>query len=522
MAVVASLAAALGAPEAALRLVFGQLAGYPLLIFYRHHLAHRESNLQHLYFFLSGLLLGHWVLGEGVTHNLYTIGANYLILQLCGGSILSVGLSFILNLSYLLAGYWYNGLVYDMSWTLPQCVLCLRLIGLTWDVYDGRRLKEHPESLSEIQTRSALSTNPNILEMLSHCFFIGGYFVGPQFTMRKYQEMVTSSYQANLPHPGPIGFGMKRLSLGAAYMLLHVVGSQFLPELWPTTTHYEDSSLVLRLLLLPLWCKFILAKYLSLWLMAEGVCVISGLSYIPPTKQEDNGDPDWRGCANVKLRTLESATWFHHYIAAFNINTNDWCMNYVYKRLKFFNSRIVSQCVTLVFLALWHGWHSGYYLTFFNEFIVISFERDFSSTWRKSTKVAGWKDHPAYHTIVTIIGWSYVLFFLPHCFLPFPLLAWSRYWPVYRGLYLIEYLFFLGYPLWGRPVKAWLLNANPPKEVNQTKPLPTENDQTKTTINEEDQTKATVREDQMKHSAQRDEGHSLSSNMDEDKIPDKE
>ena len=34
----------------------------------------------------------------------------------------------------------YDG--YDLSWTMPQCVLCLRLIGVAIDVYDGGRPKE--------------------------------------------------------------------------------------------------------------------------------------------------------------------------------------------------------------------------------------------------------------------------------------------------------------------------------------------------------------------------------------------
>ena len=58
----------------------------------------------------------------------------------------------------------------------------------------------------------------------------------------------------------------------------------------------------------------------------------------------------------------------------------------MYKRLKFMNNRYVSQLSALVFLAVWHGWHSGYYLTFFNEFIVINFEKDFSAIWAKSSK----------------------------------------------------------------------------------------------------------------------------------------
>jgi len=138
-------------------------------------------------------------------------------------------------------------------------------------------------------------------------------------------------------------------------------------------------------------------------------------------------------------------------------------MNYIFKRLKFLNNRMVSQTATLVFLAIWHGWHAGYYVTFFNEFIVISFEKDFSTVWNKSARVARWKEHPAYATVTTTIGWCYVLFFLPHCFLPFPLLGWHRFWPVYQGLFFILYLFFLGYPAWGKLARHWLLSNNPKK-----------------------------------------------------------
>ena len=32
--------------------------------------------------------------------------------------------------------------------------------------------------------------------------------------------------------------------------------------------------------------------------------------------------------------------------------------------------------ITLAFLAIWHGFHSGYYLTFFYELLVVSFEKE--------------------------------------------------------------------------------------------------------------------------------------------------
>ena len=46
---------------------------------------------------------------------------------------------------------------YDISWTMPQCVLCLRLIGLTWDVYDGARARREPDSLSPDQEPARVS-----------------------------------------------------------------------------------------------------------------------------------------------------------------------------------------------------------------------------------------------------------------------------------------------------------------------------------------------------------------------------
>ena len=134
------------------------------------------------------MLLAYWVVGDGVTHSLYTILFTYLVLLCLGGSIAAVSVTFVLNMTYLLAGYWYMALEeYDISWTMPQCVLCLRLIALSWDLYDGERRRINPASLSKDQQKTALSSSPNILEMLSHSFFIGGYFVGPQFSLAKYR-----------------------------------------------------------------------------------------------------------------------------------------------------------------------------------------------------------------------------------------------------------------------------------------------------------------------------------------------
>ena len=159
------------------------------------------------------------------------------------------------------------------------------------------------------------------------------------------------------------------------------------------TEDFANTPLLQRSVLFFLWSKVVLAKYIAAWLFAEGSCIVSGLGY---NGKDEAGNVKWDGTANVKLRRLRIETFcdctvcsiiplrfetsykFQHYIDSFNINTNAWVMSYVYKRLRFLNNKSLSQLGALGFLAVWHGYHSGYYVTFFTEFIVMMIEREVS------------------------------------------------------------------------------------------------------------------------------------------------
>ena len=62
--------------------------------------------------------------------------------------------------------------------------------------------------------------------------------------------------------------------------------------------------------------------------------------------------------------------------------------------------------------------------------------------------------------MTVVLGWLYCHFFLPHCFLPFALLFFSKYIKAYTSVLFIEYLFFIGWHVWGKLVKMWLLSEN--------------------------------------------------------------
>ena len=236
-------------------------------------------------------------------YNIAAVGGTYLILLCAGGTQLSVFLSFLFNFGFLMAAYYFTASEedYDICWTTPHCVLTLRLIGLTFDLYDGERARRQGrQALSKDQEETALEETPSLLEILSYTFFLGGYFVGPPIAMKKFKQSVSPTYQASLPD-SPLGYGLQRLALGFLYLILHLIGSLWLPNDWPASQQFSSSLLVTKLVLLAVWAKVVIAKYISVWLIAEGVCVISGISFTGLSQQ---GEPDWNFHLYVVIASL--------------------------------------------------------------------------------------------------------------------------------------------------------------------------------------------------------------------------
>ena len=83
----------------------------------------------------------------------------------------------------------------------------------------------------------------------------------------------------------------------------------------------------------------------------------------------------------------------------------------------------------------------------------------FLSIFSKSPMGQRFHSHPAGPIISNIGGWLFTFYWLPHCFMPFSLLKFDRYMPVYRTTWFSLYVFFLGWYLVKAPVKAFLLSG---------------------------------------------------------------
>ncbi|KAL8578252.1 hypothetical protein ACOMHN_005643 [Nucella lapillus] len=112
---------------------------------YRSPLLYKQpAAVKHVYFILTGLLQCWFNFGSSVIHSLLNITIMYVVLKMAGGTKASVAFAFVFNTGYLVLGYLFEAAsinTYNISWTMPHCVLTLRLTAVAFDLYDGQKLR---------------------------------------------------------------------------------------------------------------------------------------------------------------------------------------------------------------------------------------------------------------------------------------------------------------------------------------------------------------------------------------------
>ncbi|CAH1102115.1 unnamed protein product [Psylliodes chrysocephalus] len=450
--VISYLSQQIGVTEPALRLIFTLLAGYPLALIHRKFIYDKKPLLQHLYFIVTGFLLGFWNYGTDIFHCVFATLFTFGTLGILKGTTASVVVTFVFNLGYLLLGYNYASTDnYDINWTMPQCILTLRLIGVAFDLFDGR---QPIDTLSADSKKLALLQPPNLLEIFGHAFFPSSFLVGPQFSMKRYLEFVDGKYNAKDGPPDSTSAALRRFSYGLIYLSIFQMLGMFVSDEYLITDEFANVSFLKKMLLLGVWGRYTLYKYISCWLLAEGACILFGVAY---NGTDDKGEIKWDGAENIKLGIFENTTEFNHYIKSFNVNTNNWIAQYVYKRLKFLGNRQLSQFFSLLFLAIWHGLHSGYYVCFFFEFIVIFMERQIKSIVNSNQTLTNFFSNPALQLPLQIVLRLYTFVFMGWCLLPFALLQYPRYFRAFANVSYVGAILFMGWPVLYAPFIRFVL-----------------------------------------------------------------
>ncbi|BGP13333.1 hypothetical protein JCM10213_001480 [Rhodosporidiobolus nylandii] len=253
--------------------------------------------------------------------------------------------------------------------TGSQMVQSIKLISFAWSVYDGTR----PEAeLDATQKASKIEGVPGLLPFLGYAFFFPSILAGPAYTFNSYISFTSHALfskeqpgSASKPDPTAIPPGRrrkaaKRLITGIVFLGLYsVYGGQYGMEKLVDAKWLVGKSFWARFLHMNVAGFIARAKYYAVWCIAESAFIISGFGYNPQTKHYD-------ASRNVRIRNIELAPNFKVLLDSWNMNTNVWLRECIYKRVakKGKKPGFKSTQITFITSALWHGVNPCYLMTF--------------------------------------------------------------------------------------------------------------------------------------------------------------
>lgn len=166
---------------------------------------------------------------------------------------------------------------------MPHCVLTLRLIGLAFNIADGQRDESH---LSAAQKKLLVKNKPSLLEVAAFTYFPASFLVGPQFSYRRYLSFINKEFDK---HDGYMAAGAKRAAVGLCYLIVNVVGSGYLNEKYVISSDFSaNHGILMRMILVALWARITLYKYISCWLLTESVAICFGKKRWPLCNQQSS------------------------------------------------------------------------------------------------------------------------------------------------------------------------------------------------------------------------------------------
>jgi len=422
--------------EPDLKLVVTILVGYLVAVIYHQLVSKRPAASHHLYFIATGACMYYWNFGTDIYHQVLCVLVQWLLMRTLGGSRLCVALSFVFQLGYYLVGLQLeNDEEYAINWLIPHCIIVLRMIGLAWDLYDGSG--DTGQSSAASQER-ALTGAPTILELFSVSFFPGSFMVGPQYPLTRMRALVNGEFDDETGTSTRYKAAGKQLLIGLVSMAMQQFFSGYFYIEHLLTPEFQDSSFPSKVLCVTATGHVIMFQYLCVWTINDGVCILTGMGHDRDAK---TGELRWTAVQNAVLPQFFTCTSFRELLGVHNINTNDWVKNYVFKRCRFLGSRTLSQGITMLFLAMWHGYHTGYFTAFAYQLLLMNSE-SLAIECLSGSQLANQLREDGKQWLLNLFGCLYFHLVFGYVMIDFTLLHWHVYKPVYDSVFWFGHVFY--------------------------------------------------------------------------------
>ena len=226
--------------------------------------------------------------------------------------------------------------------TAMQMVAVMNLTTFAWDCYDGQIRTE--QQCDDAQKKSRITSMPSVLEFLGYAFYFPGVLIGPSTRFCDYRAWSTGELFASpkgkekqtstTTYPrGRLWASGRELVAGLGFMAIYSVFAPAYSYEKLIGLHGGLSHLAWYQKLVWIQVAGFMArtKYYGIWSLTDGACILSGLGYngIDPK----TGKTQWNHCRNIDIPKIEFANNWKELLDHWNMNTNVWLRNNVYKRI---------------------------------------------------------------------------------------------------------------------------------------------------------------------------------------------
>ncbi|CAJ0587148.1 unnamed protein product, partial [Mesorhabditis spiculigera] len=434
-----ALCSLLGVGPEAIRLLFSIFAAIPISHIYRLHIYQRSAREQQLFLFLTGLALHVFNFGADTIHALIGTLVCWLLLQVAGGTPDSAWIAHVVFLGHLLWGYVISATEhYDITWTTPYCLMTLRYIGLIVDVADGAQ----KEKLKPALAKEAINDPPDLLEIAAFGFCYSYTLVGPLCSLHRFRNWIGGDHldEKKEFRESSITAATQSLTAGLCYVVFHLVGAAWLPDEYLSTKEFYEHSFMTRWSMFALWARILLSRYVSAFLLAEAATIYSGLGW--SGKDKKTGEEKWDACRCVDVWLWETGSDFNALVQSFNRQTNLWMKKHVFRRLIWLGDKRLSHGLTLLYLAIWHGFHGGYFLLFGFEYFAVRAQNEFYALIERNPEIKSFLYQESLAPFRMAAGRIVVLYTMGYGILPFGLVTFRNWIRPLASLYFVPYILY--------------------------------------------------------------------------------
>lgn len=370
-----SLSSRIGLPLDLVNFLIAQVAALCLARLFRKPLRCASPEFRHTVCLVIGLIMGYFCFGKQSIHLSILPMLCYTLFKtvpyhIVGNVVLAASITYLSCIH--LHRQIYHTADYTLDITGPLMVITQRVTSLAYSVQDNLTKKEinsNTTKLSNDMEFSRVKKIPSPLEYFAYTLAFQTLMCGPVVFYSDYINFIEGArVDGNVkskevePSPRLAVFYKVAGSLAAALLYLTLAKKYPLTILEELTDPTSEVSRTWSALYL-LWYAYlstlvVRCKYYHAWLLSEAICNNCGMGF---NGYDKNGAPKWDKMSNIDVWGFELSENFRTAIASWNKNTNLWLRGVAYER----GGAAGRTPRVYALSALWHGFHPGYYLTFF-------------------------------------------------------------------------------------------------------------------------------------------------------------